>query len=96
MSTVHPFRVLSVGTVEGFADDYAFFVGGLLDLFDVTQDPYWIEVADRLTKKQIDLFWDDKNGGFFSSSGTDSSVLLRMKEGAVCMFHCLQSRTNYS
>lgn len=72
--------VLSVGTVEGFADDYAFFVGGLLDLFDVTQDPYWIEVADRLTKKQIDLFWDDKNGGFFSSSGTDSSVLLRMKE----------------
>ena len=82
-----------MGTVEGFADDYSFFISGLLELFHVTQDPHWVEVADRLMKKQIELFWDDRNGGFYSSSGTDPSVLLRMREGMlftyilVCVYH---------
>ena len=84
-----------MGTVEGFADDYSFFISGLLELFHVTQDPHWVEVADRLMKKQIELFWDDRNGGFYSSSGTDPSVLLRMREGTyvvhllmyICVYH---------
>ena len=26
------------------------------------------------------LFWDEKNGGYFTSTGDDPSILLRMKE----------------
>ena len=75
------FRELSVGAVEGFADDYSFLIRGLLDLFDNTQDPQWAEWANQLQQKQLELFWDEVGGGLFSSTGVDASVLLRLKEG---------------
>lgn len=39
------------GDVEGFADDYAFLVAGLLDLYEGTSDAGWLEWADRLQSK---------------------------------------------
>ena len=67
--------------MEGFADDYSFLIRGLLDLFDNTQDPQWAEWANQLQKKQLELFWDEVDGGLFNNTGADPSVLLRLKEG---------------
>lgn len=72
---------LSVGAVEGFADDYSFLIRGLLDLFDITQDAQWAEWANQLQGMQLELFWDEAGGGLFSNTGVDPSVLLRLKEG---------------
>ena len=33
-----------------------------------------------LQHRQDELFWDEADGGWFSTTGTDPSVLLRMKE----------------
>jgi uncharacterized protein YyaL (SSP411 family) len=33
-----------------------------------------------LQRRQDELFWDDVNGGWFSTTGTDPSVLVRMKD----------------
>ncbi|MBK9167486.1 MAG: thioredoxin domain-containing protein [Bryobacterales bacterium] len=66
--------------IPGFLDDYAFFVQGLLDLYEVSFDRSYLELALRLTETQIRLFEDKEDGGFFSSAGDDPSVLLRMKE----------------
>ena len=74
-------RLLSVGAIEGFADDYAFVVGGLLDLFESSQDQRWLELACKLQDKQDELFWDEDSGGYFSSTSNDPSILLHMKEG---------------
>ena len=66
--------------VEGFADDYAFLIRGLLDLYEITFDPHWIEWAAKLQTRQDELFWDDKVGGYFTTTGKDANILLRSKE----------------
>src|SRR6184192_1467704 len=68
------------GDVEGFADDYAFVIQGLLDLYEASFDIEWLKFAVELQKTQDRLFFDEKNGGYFSTSGKDKSVVLRMKD----------------
>jgi uncharacterized protein len=68
------------GEVEGFADDYAFVIQGLLDLYEASFDIEWLKFAMQLQQTQDRLFLDEKNGGYFSTSGKDESVFLRMKD----------------
>jgi uncharacterized protein YyaL (SSP411 family) len=68
------------GTVEGFADDYAFVIQGLLDLYQASFDVQWLKFAVELQETQDRLFLEEKNGGYFSTSGQDKSVVLRMKD----------------
>ncbi|MFZ3377677.1 MAG: thioredoxin domain-containing protein [Chthoniobacterales bacterium] len=66
--------------IEGFADDYAFAIQGLIDLYEASFDIEWLKFALELQETQDRLFFDEKNGGYFSTSGKDSSVPLRMKD----------------
>src|SRR5206468_2289236 len=66
--------------IEGFADDYAFVVKALLDLYEASFDIEWLKFATELQETQDRLFFDEKNGGYFSTSGKDESVFLRMKD----------------
>ena len=68
------------GDIEGFADDYAFVIQGLLDLYGASFDIEWLKLAAQLQETQDHLFFDEKNGGYFSTSGKDESVFLRMKD----------------
>ncbi len=45
--------------------DYAFFIHGLIDLYEATFDAAYLKEAKRLTHEMLRLFWDEKNGGFF-------------------------------
>ena len=66
--------------VEGFADDYAMVIQGLLDLYEASFDVEWLKFAIQLQEIQDRLFFDEKNGGYFSNSGRDESVFVRMKD----------------
>jgi uncharacterized protein len=66
--------------IEGFADDYAFVIQGLLDLYEASFAVEWLKLAAQLQEMQDRLFFDEKNGGYFSTSGKDDSVFLRMKD----------------
>jgi uncharacterized protein YyaL (SSP411 family) len=66
--------------VEGFADDYAFLIQGLLDLYEASFDVSWLQFAIELQETQDRLFFDQERGGYFSGTGQDASILLRMKE----------------
>ena len=66
--------------VAGFADDYAFAVQGLLDLYEASFESEWLKFALDLQETQDRLFYDSANGGYFSGTGNDPSILLRMKE----------------
>ncbi len=68
------------GVTEGFAEDYAFLVQGLLDLYEASFELRWLQWADRLQAKMDELFWDDVGGGYFNSPLGDASILLRLKE----------------
>jgi uncharacterized protein len=66
--------------IEGFADDYAFVIQAVLDLYEASFDVEWPKFATELQETQDRLFFDEKNGGYFSTSGRDESVFLRMKD----------------
>lgn len=66
---------------EGFADDYAYLINGLLDLFTATGDETLLEFADVLQKTQNSLFHDPQAGAFFSTSSTSPHTILRLKDG---------------
>jgi uncharacterized protein YyaL (SSP411 family) len=66
--------------IEAYAEDYSFLVFGLLELFQADGDAHWLEWAKALQSTQDALFWDAGAGGWFSTTGKDRSVLVRMKE----------------
>jgi len=69
-----------VAEIDAYAEDYAYLIAGLLELFQADPAPMWLEWAIALQHRQDDLFWDAQAGGWFSTTGRDPSVLLRMKE----------------
>ena len=66
--------------IDGYAEDYAYTIFGLLELFQASGDAAWLEWALTLQARQDALFWDPTNGGWFSTTGEDPSVLIRLKE----------------
>lgn len=66
--------------IEAFASDYAFLIAGLIDLYEAAFDPMYLDQAIALQQIQNQLFWDEAHGGYFTSTGDDASVLLRMKD----------------
>src|SRR6202023_591476 len=66
--------------IDAYAEDYAGLIFGLLELFQADGDPGWLEWAIELQRRQDELFWDEADGGWFSTTGQDPTVLIRMKE----------------
>lgn len=66
--------------ISGFAEDYAYLISGLLDLYEADFDTAHLQWAIELQSAMDATFYDDANGGYYSTSGKDPNVLLRMKE----------------
>jgi uncharacterized protein YyaL (SSP411 family) len=66
--------------IAGFLDDYAFFSGALLDLYEADFDAWHIGTAIQLANKMRELFEDSAGGAFFSTASGDSNLVLRMKD----------------
>ena len=66
--------------IDGFLDDYTYLIQGLLDLYETSFDIQWLSWAVRLQEKQDQLFWDRNQGGYFSTTGSDPTILLRMRD----------------
>lgn len=57
------------------AEDYAYLVQGLLDLFDASYDAKWLDAARTLQARQDELFWDASAGRY--RTGTTLPETLR-------------------
>jgi uncharacterized protein YyaL (SSP411 family) len=66
--------------IDAYAEDYAYLIFGLLDLFQADGDPGWLSWAVELQRRQDELFRDEAGGGWFSTTGQDPTVLLRLTE----------------
>jgi uncharacterized protein YyaL (SSP411 family) len=74
----HRFRDGEAG-IAAHLDDYAFFIWGLLELYQTGFDIRYLKAAIDLNDKMIDQFWDEESGGFFMSQESDD-LIVRQKE----------------
>ena len=66
--------------ITGNADDYAFFIYGLLELYAALFDVRYLKAAIELNAHFIDHFWDRENGGFYFTAEDGEKLIVRQKE----------------
>jgi uncharacterized protein YyaL (SSP411 family) len=66
--------------IPAFLDDYAFMIWGLLELYETTLEPEYLEKALTLNEVLVAHFWDERGGGFFFSADDAEDLLVRKKE----------------
>jgi len=66
--------------IKANLDDYAFFIYGLLDLYEASFDLKYLEFAIELNNTLLNHFWDDENGGFYFTPDDGEEILVRKKE----------------
>ncbi len=64
---------------EGQLDDYAFFGLALLELYGATFDVSYLSMAARIANVMNELFFDEKNGGYFMYSKDAEQLITRPK-----------------
>ncbi len=62
-----------------YADDYAFFIQALVDLYQAGLDEAWLVDALRLADQMLDLFWDAEQGGLFYTGRDAEPLITRSK-----------------
>lgn len=65
---------------EAYLDDYAYLTNALISLYKNSNNKQWLIWANDLMQKQIALFHDSKNHGFFDNTANDKNILIRSKE----------------
>jgi len=65
--------------VNGYSEDYAFFIQALLDLYEATFEMRYLKEAHNLNERMMVQFWDDKNGGFFFTGKENEPLIARSK-----------------
>lgn len=68
------------GDTPAFADDYAFLISGLIDLYEATFDDQYLQWAEELQRTQLRLFFDESQAGFFSTAAGALDILIRSKD----------------
>jgi len=63
-----------------FLDDYAFFIWGLLELYEATFRDECLKKAVEFTEVLIGKFWDKENGGFFLTPNDSEKLIFRSKD----------------
>ena len=66
--------------LNAYLEDYAFYIDGLLTLFETTGELEWFQEAVSLTATMIDEFWDDQEGAFFYTGKSHENLIVRSKD----------------
>ena len=81
--------------LTGYLDDYAFMTEGLLNLYEATFDPRWLDEAVKLTDTLIEYYFDEKGGGFFFTANDGEKLVARSKDpqdGAIPAGNSIQAQ----
>jgi uncharacterized protein len=61
-------------------DDYAFFIWGLIELYEATFDAQYLKWALELNADMVEHFWDHLGGGLFFTPDDGEKLIVRKKE----------------
>ncbi len=64
---------------NAYLDDYACFSAALLDVYEATFGPEYLDRAVAVTDVLLDRFWDPQEGGFFLTSADHEALISRSK-----------------
>jgi hypothetical protein len=67
------------GKLNGYLEDYAYLVEGLLELYQTTFEPRWFVVARELAETMIEHF-QAPEGGFFDTSDDHETLITRPRD----------------
>ncbi|HML05934.1 MAG TPA: thioredoxin domain-containing protein [Methanobacterium sp.] len=76
---LHRFRE-GESAIEGHIDDYSFMIYGLLELFEASFNPEYLDYTLSFTATLFDHFWDLETGGFYFTPNDAPKLLVRKKE----------------
>jgi uncharacterized protein len=76
------FRTCKEGRTRGvgYLDDHAAMVSALLDLYEATFEPSWMDAALRLDDVLQAEFWDGEQGGYFYAGERHETLLARSRQ----------------
>ena len=63
--------------IDGYLEDYACLVDGLLTLYEATFEYRWVTQAVELAGRMIELFWDAGEESFFDTAGDRKLLIVR-------------------
>ncbi len=66
--------------LTGYLSDYAFFIEGLLNLYEATFDRKWLHAAFELNETCIKYYYDADGGAFFFTASDGEKLLARSKD----------------
>ena len=66
--------------IGAFLDDYAYLIWALLEMYEATFKPEYLEQAKSLTDDLMMNFWDENEGGFYFTSVDAEELLVRKKD----------------
>ncbi len=66
--------------IAAFQDDYAYLVWGLLELFESTFEPRYLEEAVALNRTMLKLFADEESGALTFSGRGNEKLLMTVRE----------------
>jgi uncharacterized protein YyaL (SSP411 family) len=65
---------------EGFLDDYAYLIWGLIELYEAIFEVRYLEEAVHLNQIMIELFWEEEKGGFYFSGKDNETLISRPRD----------------
>ncbi|MCH7787641.1 MAG: thioredoxin domain-containing protein, partial [Chloroflexi bacterium] len=68
--------------LNGYLEDYAFLIDGLIVLHEVTFDERWLREAISLGKDMVNLFWDEALGQFYDTGHDHEELIVRPRDTA--------------
>jgi len=66
--------------LNGYLEDYACLIDGLIATHAATLDPRFLRSAVELADEMIDLFWDDDVRGFFDTGNDHEALITRPRD----------------
>lgn len=66
--------------IPAYLDDYAYFVWGLIEMYEATFETKYLKTALEMHKNMIENFWDEKGGGFFFSGKQNELLIAQTKD----------------
>ena len=66
--------------LNGYLEDYAFLIDGLLALHEATLDGRWLDESISLGEAMVDLFWEESEGRFYDTGRDHEELVLRPRD----------------